>query len=93
MQLSRLILPVVLAVLAAVSGCSSKMLADAAAPAQMATRSTPAPSAAKRVYPTHPVQTAIKSVTLQALKDPRPSFALSDSDSLLLLLAILHPVA
>jgi|NGEPerStandDraft_6_1074524.scaffolds.fasta_scaffold35539_1 peptidoglycan-associated lipoprotein len=62
-QLSRLILPVVLA---AVSGCSSTMLAGAAAPA---------PSAAKPAYPAHPIQTTIKTVTLQALDDPRPSLA------------------
>ena len=49
------------------------MLAGAATLAQTATSPTAAPSTAKPVFPAHPVQ--IKTVTLQALDDPRPSLA------------------
>jgi len=70
MQFSRLILPIVLAALA---GCSSTKLAEPAAP--VATTPAAGAQTAKSAAPAQVAQTAVKTVTLHPLDDPKSSLA------------------
>jgi peptidoglycan-associated lipoprotein len=70
MHFSRLVLPIVLATLA---GCSSTKVAEPAAPVS----TTPAVGAqiATPAVPSQTAQTAVKTVTLHPLDDPKSSLA------------------